>query len=226
MPTPPNLLNDDGSASMATMFMMSHHGLRRDLLRFERALAAEGELEAGRVEALRAEWQSYRATLHGHHHMEDTGMFPRLREVSPELFACIDDLAEQHRQIDPLLARGDHAFAELPSRAAALGVVRDMRALLEPHLAQEEAHIVPVIRGAGAFPGPSTEAEADLYAQGFAWSSHGIAPDILEKVYALLPEAVTSRLPAAGAAFEARCQRAWGSAQAGAARTPIPDSSV
>ncbi|RYZ04766.1 MAG: hemerythrin domain-containing protein [Myxococcales bacterium] len=224
MPTPPNLLNDDGSASMATMFMMSHHGLRRDLLRFERALGREGRLDEAQVEALRAEWQSYRATLHGHHQVEDTGMFPRMREVSPALAACIDDLAEQHRQIDPLLTRGDSAFAELPSPGPALAVVRELRALLEPHLAQEEQHIVPVIRSAGAFPGPGTDAEADLYAQGFAWSSHGIAPDILQKVYALLPEVLTARLPAARAAFDERCRRAWGTARAGAARTPIPEA--
>jgi hypothetical protein len=63
-----------------------------------------------------------------------------------------------------------------------------------------------------------------MYAQGFAWSSHGIAPDILQKVYALLPELLTSRLPSALSAFDARCARAWGTAKAGAARTPIPDA--
>ncbi len=27
----PNLLNDDGTASMATMLMLSHHAFRRDI---------------------------------------------------------------------------------------------------------------------------------------------------------------------------------------------------
>ena len=35
----PQLLNDDGTASIATAIMMSHHGFRRDLARFARALA-------------------------------------------------------------------------------------------------------------------------------------------------------------------------------------------
>jgi hemerythrin-like domain-containing protein len=223
MATPPNLLNDDGSASMATMFMMSHHGLRRDLYRFERALADGAPLDDARAQALREEWQSYRQTLHGHHHVEDSAMFPNMRAQSPQLAACIDGLTAQHQQIDPLLARGDDAFAALPNTAPALAVVRELSQLLEPHLATEEENLVPLIRQARAFPGPSTDAEADMYAQGFAWSSHGIAPDIVEKVDALLPEILTSRLPAARSAFEARCVRAWGTARAGAARTPIPD---
>jgi hypothetical protein len=58
---------------------------------------------------------------------------------------------------------------------------------------------------------------------GSAWSARGIAPDILEKVFALLPEILTSRLPAARAAYAARCERVWGTTKAGAARTPFPD---
>jgi hypothetical protein len=52
----------------------------------------------------------------------------------------------------------------------------------------------------------------------------GIAPDVLDQVHAMLPENVFVRLPAARAAFDARCERVWGSAKAGAARTPIPDA--
>jgi len=62
-----------------------------------------------------------------------------------------------------------------------------------------------------------------MYAQGFAWSSHGIAPDILEKVYGMLSEPLRAKLPAARAAFAQRCEEVWGSAAAGASRTPIPD---
>lgn len=222
MATPPNLLNDDGNASMATMFMMSHHGLRRDLARFERALS-EPSLSEERAAALQSEWQNFHATLHGHHQVEDTAMFPNMRAQSASLAECIQELTEQHHRIDPLLARGDAAFAELPRTQAALGLVKELRGLLDQHLAMEEANIVPLIRGANAFPAPSTDADANMYAQGFAWSAHGVAPDILEKVFALLPESVTSRLPAARAAFDARCELAWGTARAGAARTPIPE---
>ena len=79
-PSPPNLLNDDGSASMATAFMMSHHGFRRDIARFAIALRRLAEGDHGRASALQQEWQSYHATLHGHHTVEDTGIFPNLRQ--------------------------------------------------------------------------------------------------------------------------------------------------
>lgn len=221
MASAPNLLNDDDSASMATMFMMSHHGFRRDLARFARALGGADVSE--REGALRAEWQSFKATLHGHHHVEDANMFPSMREQFPELGPCIARLAADHAEIDPLLAEGDAAFAELPRREAAASVVHRLQALLGAHLALEEENIVPLIRGAKAFPTPATDAEAELYAQGFAWSMQGIAADIRVKVYALLPEILTARLPAALRAFDERCERVWGSSAAGAARTPIPD---
>lgn len=223
MSIPPNLLNDDGSASMATMFMMSHHAFRRDLLRFERALTLGPAVVAARAQALRDEWQNYRSALHGHHHIEDTVMFPQLRAQHPSLAGCVDGLGADHQRIDPLLENGDAAFAQLPDASAALAVIRELSTLLAPHLATEESELIPHLRAAKHFPPPPGEAEADMYAQGFAWSSHGVAPDVVAQVFALLPDILSSRLPAARAAFEARCERVWGTAEAGATRTPLPD---
>jgi hemerythrin-like domain-containing protein len=206
---------------MATMFMMSHHGFRRDLARFARALTRADVGE--RTQALQEEWQSFKNTLHGHHQVEDSSMFPNLRQQVPALSDCIAQLSADHAQIDPLLAQGDAAFAQLPDTGAALAIVRQLQALLDPHLAREEENLVPLIRGAKAFPTPGSEAEAAMYAQGFAWSMHGVAADVTTKVYALLPEIITARLPAALRAFDERCERVWGSAHAGAARTPLPD---
>lgn len=221
MPSPPNLLNDDGSASMATMFMMSHHAFRRDLGRFAKALRSLGG-DATRAAALREEWTKFHGALHGHHQVEDTGMFPNMRQQHPEQATVIDGLSADHRKIDPLLERGDAAFAKLPDATEALAIVAELTQLLTPHLATEEAELIPHIRGAKEFPAPPDEAMAGMYAEGFAWSSHGIAPDIVAKVFAMLPPILASRLPAAVTAFEARCEKVWGSAQAGAARTPIP----
>jgi len=222
MASAPTLLNDDGSASMATMVMMSHHGFRRDLARFARALAQPDVAE--RASSLAEEWQSFKNTLHGHHHAEDTGMFPHMAAQAPDLADVIAKLGADHAEIDPMLADGDAAFAELPRTERASALLAKLSALLEPHLALEEAKLIPLLRHAKAFPPPATDAEADLYAQGFAWSSHGIAEDVRRQVYALLPESLTSRLPAAAAAFSARCERVWGSVREGAALTPIPDA--
>jgi hypothetical protein len=224
LPKPPNLLNDDGTASMATAFMSSHHGFRRDIAQFARALVRVAAGEHARVGALREEWTRYHGTLHGHHQVEDTGIFPSTKEQHPELAAVIDGLFADHHEIDPMLEEGDRAFAGLPATVeAASGIVSRLRALLDTHLATEEAHIVPLIRQAKAFPPPASEAELEMYAQGFAWSSHGIAPDILDKLYGILPEKVVAKLPAARAAFARRCEEVWGSSDAGASRTPVPD---
>jgi hypothetical protein len=62
-----------------------------------------------------------------------------------------------------------------------------------------------------------------MFASGFAWSAYGVAPDVLEKLLTILPESITSRLPAARAAFEARSERAFGPSKPGASTTADPD---
>jgi len=211
---PPRLLNDDGSASMATLLMMSHHGFRRDLGMFARI----GQAAPG---ALAAEWRSLHEKLHGHHQMEDQNIFPALQQQKPEISAVIERLGADHRRIDPLLQRGDRAFASHDAADAA-DVVTQLLALLGPHLATEEEELVPMLRLAKGFPAPS-EAEADLFAQGFAWSSFGVAAEVLAAVDEMLPEILRVRLPAARAGFADDFRRLWGAVTPGASRTPIPD---
>lgn len=216
------LLNDDGTASMATLLMSSHHGLRRDLGRFRTALARVKAGDATRLSALQAEWKGFHTTLHGHHAAEDGGIFPDLREKQPALRPVIDRLASDHRRIDPILERGDAAFAVLPKTAEAEAVIGELIALLDEHLALEEAEVVPHLRSAKDFPPPPNEEMLSMYAQGFAWSLHGIADEVVGPMLKMLPEALIARLPAAQAAFTERCERAWGSAKVGRSSTSVP----
>ena len=219
----PNLLNDDGTASIATALMMSHHGFRRDLARFARALERVTKGDTSKVEALQGEWKSFHQTLHGHHQSEDNGVFPGIAAEHESVRATIAKLEADHRRIDPLLERGEAAFAELPKAEAATAVVRELSELLNPHLATEEAEIVPFLRGMKAFPPPPNDEAAAMYAQGFSWAMQGVASEVLEKVYAMLPQNLLERLPAARNAFDERCERVWGPTKTGSARTPIPD---
>jgi hemerythrin HHE cation binding domain-containing protein len=222
MPTPPTLLNDDGTASMATALLMSHHAFRRDVTRFAAALEHLAN-DQSRIAALQAEWQSYRGALHGHHEVEDTRMFPHLRSTQADLAAVIDQLAAQHRRIDPLLAAGDRAFASLSAPHEAALIVGQLSSLLDEHLALEEAHVIRFLRDARDFPPPATDEELAMYAEGFAWSSDGVAPEVLDRVYAMLPEVLRLRMPAARVAFAARRTRVWGAVPEGASRTSVPD---
>lgn len=218
------LLNDDGNASIASALMMSHHAFRRDLAQFAIALEKIAAGQPERATAVGEEWTNFRQALHGHHTVEDTNMFPGMRADHAELAHVFDRLGADHRRIDPLLDRGDELFAALPGKAPeALKLVNELIALLDAHLTLEEANVVQFLRAANAFPPPANDTELDMYAQGFAWSSHGIAPEVLERVYAILPAALSTRLPAARKTYEARCERVWGTAKTGASRTSVPD---
>lgn len=223
MRQPPNLLNDDGTASMATMLMMSHHAFRRDIARFIRAVDQMKTGDVSRSEDVRGEWEkSYRLALHGHHTMEDTNIFPDIRSKHPDLGFAIDKLMEQHHQIDPLLEKGDAAFADLVHPEKAEAVLSELKTLLDQHLAFEEAEIIPSLRGAKEFPAPADDNMAAMYAQGFSWSMQGIATEVLDEVRKLLPEILLAKLPAAQAEFEVRSKRVWGAYTVGSATTPVP----
>ena len=206
-------LDDEGNPSIATTLLGSHHAFRRDLPRFALALGRVAQGDTARVAALREEWTHYREALHGHHEAEDTGVFPGCVAEQPSLAPLVEKLTADHRKIDPLLERGDRGFAALPEPAAIeeIGrVVGELAALLDPHLALEEAEIIPVLRAQREFPAPPDDAMADLYAQGFAWSMAGLPDDVVAKMLAWLPGSLTSRLPAARAAYQARAIRVWG----------------
>jgi hypothetical protein len=218
------LLNEDGSASVATLLMLTHHAFRRDLASFERALGKLHEHESSQADALRGEWQQFHGALHGHHEMEDANIFPAQKQQNPSLAPTLDRLSEQHKRIEPLLARGDAAFSGMTDVGAAREVVKELSALLDEHLRLEEETIVPALRAARQFPPPPNDAAAELYAGGFAWSMHGIADDVIAAVKTLLPESLLSRLPAATKAYDERSLRVFGSAKLGKSSTSLPES--
>jgi hypothetical protein len=218
---PTKLLNDDGTASIATMLMSSHHAFRRDLTCFSSALATPDRDNA----ALLEEWTRFRDALHGHHTVEDTAMFPGMRASLPELATAIDELDAHHRAIDPLLERGDRLFADLPANAAAArALIGELIALLAQHLDAEERAIAPHLRFAKEFPAPPSEEVLAMYADGFAWSTAGLSSAVVEQIFAMLPAALTAKIPAARDVFDARCRRVWGHVHTGSSSTSVPDA--
>jgi hemerythrin-like domain-containing protein len=220
---PPNLLDDQGRASTATMLMMVHHAFRRDGARFSKALDEIAKGNTSRIAPLVEEWTKFHATLHGHHTQEDTTIFPDLQGKHPELRKTIETLTADHHRMDALLERGDRVLAELPNDEAA-DVLTELRDLFNSHLALEEAELVPFLRESREFPPTPDENAEKMFADGFAWCSQGIARDVLEKVYAMVPSGVRDRLPAARDAFTERSRRAWGTFEETASRTPVPEN--
>ncbi len=223
MSQPPKLLNDDGTASMATLLLLSHHAFRRDIARFIRAVAEIKAGDTSRVDVVRNEWEkSYRQALHGHHTMEDSTIFPDIKSKHPDLAIALDTLTEQHHQIDPVLEKIDAALTDLAHPDRAVDALHELKTLLDQHLTFEEAEITPSLRDAKEFPAPADDATANLYAEGFSWSMQGIAPEVLDQVKKLLPDILLAKLPAAQTAFEVRSERVWGTYTVGSATTPIP----
>lgn len=211
------LLNDDGTASMATMVMSSHFAFRRDIACFARSLGGAFD-----VAALRHEWAQFRAALHGHHTVEDTSMFPDLRARHPEIGGAIDELDGHHRAIDPLLERGDALFADLPNKLdEARALIDELQRHLAHHLDTEERVAIPHLRDAKQFP-PMPEEVLAMYADGFAWSTAGLAPSVFTQICAMLPAGLVAKLPTARDAFDERCRRVWGHVHAGTAVTSAP----
>jgi hemerythrin-like domain-containing protein len=215
------LLNDDDTASMATAMMSSHHAFRRDLACFADALAAIAAGDRARVAAVAGEWTSFCTALHGHHSHEDAGLFPDLRAKHPELAADLDRLEEQHRVIDPLLERATAAI-NASQTDGALAIVRELETALAEHLDLEERVAIPHLRAANEFPPPPTDEVAAMYADGFAWSTGGLAPNVIAAIDAILPPSVIDRLPAARRAFDERCLRVWGRVHPAVSLTSAP----
>ncbi len=218
------LLNPDDSASMATMVLMVHHGLRRDAARLAGALRELGPADAARAARLREAFAKLATTLHEHHLAEDERMFPGIRQQRPELAGSIDALASEHREIDPLLARAEQAFAALPAgRDEASAATAALAALLDRHLAHEEEALVAVLRAVplSAMP-PMPEPLLAGFADGFAWGAEGVAADVVEKLLAAVPDAARAKIPDALAAQAERATRLWGAAARGATRTSVP----
>ena len=106
--------------------------------------------------------QAYCRVVTGHHTLEDTSVFPHLREREPALGPVLDRLSEEHVVIHDLLDAFDRALVGLvtadpqgrDAHAALDGVQEAAQALderLREHLAYEESELVEPLGRHGFF---------------------------------------------------------------------------
>ena len=204
---PPNLLNDDGTASMSTMILMSHHAFRRDLSRFRAALATIAGGDASREAAVRDEWKFWRGALHGHHEMEATPASSRRSARSSRLRRCSTPSrgAPPHR---PLLQRGDSAFEELPNARAAIGVVARASESSFARISRRKKRAWSRCCAARRRSSPPSDAEAAMYADGFPGRPKSPRRPRPRARHAAAGRRLAARRPRAR--FEERCERTWG----------------
>jgi hypothetical protein len=128
-----------------TLMYATHVAFRRDVERMLSAAVA-GTAHDPRV---RAGWDNFKTQLLLHHTVEDTHLWPRLRQAvagQPDDVALVDDMEAEHALIDPVLADLDDALAGDPGSLA--GHVRQLAATLDDHLTHQEDAALPLIQAA------------------------------------------------------------------------------
>lgn len=133
-----------------SMNVIIHAAFRRDLGRFEAALASFPDGSTARAAQLRSAWTNYETQLHDHHTGEETLFWPALEKVGVDP-ALVEVLASEHeamsRALDEASAAMEQFFANPTSAeaVAARDALERLRVVLTNHLDHEERVLEPVV---------------------------------------------------------------------------------
>ena len=175
-------------AEHKTMNTIIHAALRRDLARFDAALADfPGTQE--RADQLWTAWENYSHQLHVHHEGEETIFFPALQEVGADA-ALVGDLDGEHQRMAAALDAATTAMEALrlnPSAdnaSAARESVVAFGAIMNDHLAHEERDLEPFaaanLKGTPQAKAAQRAVRKSMKGQAgtfFAWLTDGAGPD-------------------------------------------------
>lgn len=132
-----------------TMNTVVHAAFRRDLGRFDAALAAYRDGARPRADQLKRAWDWFESELHHHHDYEETFFWPALGETDADLSA-VAELDGEHDAMRAALTEASaamdrfHAQASADEAAAARSSVAQLREVLLGHLAHEERDLEPI----------------------------------------------------------------------------------
>ncbi|SHN42540.1 hemerythrin domain-containing protein [Cryptosporangium aurantiacum] len=121
-------------------FLLAHAGFRVEFGRLAEALPHPRD--AAHAALLEDQADFLLSYLHHHHSDEDTVIWPWLRERAPRSAPLLDELEEQHEQIDPDVALAGDRSRPVAERAAAFA---RLHVALNRHLDDEERTAVPLI---------------------------------------------------------------------------------
>ncbi|HWM04431.1 MAG TPA: hemerythrin domain-containing protein [Actinophytocola sp.] len=167
-----------------TMNTIIHAALRRDLARFDAALAAFPGTQA-RADQLWTAWENYAHQLHQHHEDEETIFFPAMQEVGAD-GSLVGELDGEHQRMAAALDAATTAMKALhqgPSADnanAARESVAAFGTILHDHLAHEERDLEPFavanLKGTPQFKAAQAAVRKSMKGQAgtfFAWLSDG-----------------------------------------------------
>lgn len=177
-----------------TIMIAAHDAFRRDLVSLARAASATDLANPVKRQSVGNGWDVFKRQLHIHHTAEDELIWPALRERlarSENALSVLEAMEEEHKQVDPLLAAVDRAFASAtgaagqhPGDGGRLGEVIDpLVSSLTGHLSHEERDALPLI--GAALTGAEWRAVGRKIAvknlsrgpELFGWMLHGAPPE-------------------------------------------------
>lgn len=132
-----------------TMNTVVHAAVRRDLGRFDNALASFPADSKPRADQLKRAWDNFEEELHYHHTYEETLFWPALQEIGIDL-SLVEDLDGEHDAMREALAAGSVAMARFHQNPTAdeadlaRKAVAHLSDVLLAHLAHEERDLEPI----------------------------------------------------------------------------------
>ncbi|MFD2093480.1 hemerythrin domain-containing protein [Blastococcus deserti] len=187
----------EGPVDLAAMYVM-HRAFRRDADAFAAAAAATPVADRRRWARLSRRFALFAGILHKHHHGEDVGLWPLLRErgADPEV---LDAMQAEHAHIDPLLASCSGDLAALArgageeTRRRLIGCTARLRDLLSAHLGHEERDGMALVQ---RHLGPADWQRLDREVFAKEYRPRDI-PAVLAWVMSGLPDEAARRMPGA-----------------------------
>ncbi|MGY1636350.1 hemerythrin domain-containing protein [Geodermatophilus sp. SYSU D00742] len=190
----------EGPHDLGGMYVM-HHAFRRDLDRFATAVRRTPLEDRAAWRALAARWERFGTTLHHHHTIEDTAIWPQLLahvDAAGDAAgrATLAAMEAEHELIDPLLescATGLTAMAHAPDAATRDRLadrVTAARDCLAEHLAHEETEALPLAQrhlSAGEWAAAERAAQSGhgLREMPFLlpWAASGLSAEQVDEVF-------------------------------------------
>lgn len=140
-----------------TLNTVIHAAVRRDIARFQEALAVFPIGSQERAAQLEIAWQNLDHQLYHHHHGEETIFWPALRELGADE-SLVGDLGGEHERLAEamtLTRKAMSALASDPSEAnvdRARAAFQTLSEVVETHFAHEERDLEPMMAGVIASP--------------------------------------------------------------------------
>jgi hemerythrin-like domain-containing protein len=131
-----------------SMNTIIHAAFRRDLRRFDTALASFPDGSQERAGQLVTAWDNFAYQLHHHHQDEETIFWPAFRELGADE-GLTSDLGGEHARMLAALDHADEVVRRLPAdpsstqAAAARAAVGELGEVLNEHLDHEERDLEP-----------------------------------------------------------------------------------